>query len=193
MRSICVFCGSSPGFDPAYRAAAERLGAALAVRDITLVYGGGSVGLMGVVADAALAKGGRVTGVIPDSLAALEVEHRGLTELILTGSMHERKAIMADRADGFIAIPGGIGTLEELFEIWTWAQLGDHAKPVGLLNVAGFYDPLLRFLDHVVRQGFLKIEHRDLLQVESEVGPLLDKLADYVPPVLDKWIDDGER
>lgn len=193
MKRLCVFLGSSPGFDPQYRAAAAALGGAMAARGIDLVYGGGSVGLMGVLADAVLAGGGAVTGVIPRALAEREVEHRGLSELILTVSMHERKAIMADACEGFVAIPGGIGTFEELFEAWTWAQLGDHAKPVALLNVGGFFDPLLAFLDGVVAAGFLKPVHRDLLIVADDIDTLFDRLAAHVPPQLDKWITDAER
>ncbi|WP_016746323.1 TIGR00730 family Rossman fold protein, partial [Rhizorhabdus wittichii] len=160
LRALCVFCGSSPGVDPVHGVAARALGAALAEAGIDLVYGGGRVGLMGMVADSVLAAGGRVTGVIPKALADLEVAHLGLTELHVVGSMHERKAMMADRSDGFIALSGGIGTFEELFEIWTWGQLGDHAKPVALLNVAGFYDKLAGFLDDVVTAGFLRPAHR---------------------------------
>jgi len=193
MKRLCVYLGSSPGFDPLYRAAAADLGRTMAARGIDLVYGGGSVGLMGVIADAVLAAGGAVTGVIPRALAEREVEHRGLTELVLTTSMHERKAVMADRADAFVAIPGGIGTFEELFEAWTWAQLGDHAKPVALLNVAGFFDPLLAFLDNVVAAGFLKQVHRDLLIVADDIDGLFERLAAYRAPRIAKWITDAER
>jgi uncharacterized protein (TIGR00730 family) len=193
VKSLCVFCGSSPGFDPVFREAAAALGSAMAERGITLVYGGGSVGLMGVLADAVLAGGGRVTGVIPQALADREVAHLGLSELVVTGSMHERKAVMADRADAFVALPGGIGTFEELFEIWTWAQLGDHAKPVALLDIAGFFGGLLGFLDGVVEAGFLRRQHRDLLIVPAGIDDLFDRLAAYTAPSLDKWIKDDER
>lgn len=193
MKSLCVFCGSSPGFDPVHGQAARALGAALGAAGIDLVYGGGRVGLMGMVADAALAAGAKVIGVIPHALAALEVEHRGLTELHLVGSMHERKAMMADRSDGFIALSGGIGTFEELFEIWTWGQLGDHRKPVALLNVGGFYDRLTAFIDDVVAAGFLREEHRAMLMVEREPEALVARMRAYRPPLLEKWIGRDQR
>jgi uncharacterized protein (TIGR00730 family) len=193
IKALCVFCGSSPGVDPAHGAAARALGGAIGAAGIELVYGGGRVGLMGMVADAAMAAGGRVTGVIPKALFDLEVGHRGLTELHIVGSMHERKAMMADRSDGFIALSGGIGTFEELFEIWTWAQLGDHAKPVALLNVAGFYDKLASFLDDVVAAGFLRAAHREMLMVDSDPEALVARMRDYAPPLVKKWIGDGER
>jgi uncharacterized protein (TIGR00730 family) len=193
IRSLCVFCGSSPGFDPAHGEAARALGAALAAAGIDLVYGGGKVGLMGMVADSVLAAGGRVTGVIPKALADLEVAHHGLTELHIVGSMHERKALMADRSDGFIALSGGIGTFEELFEIWTWAQLGDHAKPVALLNVAGFYDKLASFLDDVVTAGFLRDAHRSMLMVDADPAALVARMQDYTPPAVEKWIGREQR
>jgi uncharacterized protein (TIGR00730 family) len=193
IRSLCVFCGSSPGFDPVHGDAARALGTAIAATGIDLVYGGGHVGLMGIVADAAMARGGRAIGVIPKALFDLEVGHRGLTELHIVGSMHERKAMMADRSDGFIALSGGIGTFEELFEIWTWAQLGDHAKPVALLNIAGFYDKLASFLDDVVAAGFLRAAHREMLMVDSDPAALVARMRDYAPPVVKKWIGDGER
>lgn len=190
---LCVFCGSSSGTNPAYEAAAKGLGTALGRAGIGLVYGGASVGLMGAVADAALAAGGSVTGIIPKSLADKELAHRGLTDLRVVGSMHERKAMMADLSDGFIALPGGIGTFEELFEAWTWAQLGYHRKPCALLNAAGFYDSLTAFLDSVVAAGFVKPIHRDMLIVESEVDRLIAAIRAYEPPAVDKWIKRGEE
>jgi uncharacterized protein (TIGR00730 family) len=193
VKRLCVFCGSSPGFDPAHAAMARNLGAKLATEGIGLVYGGGSIGLMGIVADAALAGGGEVIGVMPQALVDRELAHGGCSAFHVTRSMHERKAIMADLSDGFIALSGGIGTFEELFEVWTWGQLGDHAKPVSLLNVYGFYDPLVTFLDSVVDRGFLKAEHRDMLIVASDPDALLTRLAQYRPPPLGKWIGDTER
>lgn len=181
------------GVSPVYRAAAAALGTALAERGIGLVYGGARVGLMGVVADAALAAGGEVTGVIPQALVDREIGHSGLSDLRLVGSMHERKALMASLADAFVALPGGIGTFEELFEMWTWTQLGSHAKPCGLLNVAGFYDRLLGFLDHVVGEGFLKPVHREMLLVGDEPGALLDALASARITSDVKWIGPDER
>ncbi len=193
IRALCVFCGSSPGVDPVHAAAARALGIALAEAGVDLVYGGGRVGLMGVVADSVLAAGGRATGVIPKALADLEVAHLGLTELHIVGSMHERKAMMADRSDGFIALSGGIGTFEELFEIWTWGQLGDHAKPVALLNVAGFYDKLAGFLDDVVTAGFLRPAHRAMLMVDDDPAALVRRMRDHRAPLVEKWIDRAER
>jgi uncharacterized protein (TIGR00730 family) len=193
MRNICVFCGSSPGFDPVHAATATALGATLAKAGIGLVYGGGGVGLMGIVADAALAAGGIVTGVIPQALFDMEVAHRGLSQLHVVRSMHERKALMADMADGFIALSGGIGTFEELFEIWTWGQLGDHAKPVALLNVAGFYDKLISFLDDVAAAGFFRAQHRAMLQVDDDPSRLIDAMRGWHPPALGKWIAPSER
>ncbi len=192
MRRICVYCGSSPGARPGYRQAAEELGRVLAGRGIGLVYGGGNVGLMGAVADAALAAGGQVTGVIPRALEAREVAHTGLDDLRVVGSMHERKALMADLADAFVALPGGVGTLEELVEVMTWTQLGVHAKPCGLLDVEGFYDHLLAFLDHAVQERFLRAEHRALLVHAGSAPELLDAFAAWEPPGLDKWIDRGQ-
>jgi len=186
---ICVFSGSSHGYAPEYRAAAKALGELLARNAIELVYGGAAVGLMGAVADAVLEKGGLVTGVIPQALVDREVAHTGLTRLHVVSSMHERKSLMASLADGFIALPGGIGTLEELFEVWTWAQLGTHARPCALLNVLGFYDRLLEFLDRVVEQGFLKPVHREMLLVEKEPAALLRVMARYRAPVETKWIE----
>lgn len=168
IRSVCVYCGSQKGISPAFSGAAAALGAALARDGLTLVYGGGSVGLMGVLADAAITAGGRVVGVIPRLLMERELAHRGLAELVVTESMQERKARMAGLSDAFIALPGGIGTLDELFEMWTWAQLGLHDKPCALINTAGYYDPLIAFLDGAVREGFLRPEARSRLQVFAE-------------------------
>ena len=193
MQRICVFCGSSPGFDPRFMTAASAFGTSLARRGIGLVYGGASVGLMGAVADAVLQAGGDVIGVIPQALVAKEVAHYGLDDLRVVGSMHERKALMAELADGFVALPGGIGTFEELFEVWTWAQLGDIAKPCALYNVAGFYDGLTAFLDNVVTQGFMKALHRDMLIVADEAEASLDRLAAYTAPAQTKWIQASER
>lgn len=192
MQSVCVYCGSSPGARPEYLAAARSLGQLLAESGRTLVYGGGCVGLMGAVADAALAAGGRVIGVIPQSLMDKEVGHRGLTELRIVGSMHERKAMMADLADGFLTLPGGIGTLEEFFEIWTWGQLGLHAKPYGLLNVAGFFGPLLAFLDRLVSERFVKPEHRRMVLVDEDVPSLLARMSAHRAEPLAKWLEANE-
>ena len=156
---------------------------------MTLVYGGGHVGLMGAAADAALAAGGRVVGVIPADIADKEAEHTGLSELLVVDSMHERKMAMLKRSDGMIALPGGLGTMEELFEVWTWNQLGFHRKPVGLLNVAGYYDHLLQFLDHMAAERFVKPVHRNLLLVDEDYTALLDRMLEYQPPVADKWLD----
>ncbi|MCB1755562.1 MAG: TIGR00730 family Rossman fold protein [Gammaproteobacteria bacterium] len=192
MRSICVYCGSSPGRREEYAVAARALGSALAQRGLRLVYGGASVGLMGVVADAVMAAGGEVVGLIPDALMRKEVAHHSLTELIVTRSMHERKTRMAELSDGFIALPGGIGTFEELFEIWTWLQLGFHRKPCGILNVQGYYDGLLNFLDHARDEGLLAPRVRDLLQVENDPQALLDSFAQWQAPDFDRWIGRGE-
>jgi uncharacterized protein (TIGR00730 family) len=189
VRRVCVFCGSSLGSRPAYADAARGLGEALARRRIGLVYGGGSIGLMGVVADAALAAGGEVVGVIPASLERRELAHGGLTQLHVVGSMHERKARMAELADGFVALPGGMGTLEELAEVLTWAQLGLHRKPCALLDAGGYFRPLIAFLDHAVAEGFVRSEHRAMLLVEEDAEALLDRLARYRPPAVEKWID----
>lgn len=180
--ALCVYCGSSAGRDPTHAAAARALGREMAERGIRLVYGGGHVGLMGIVADAALEAGGRVTGVIPQALMDSEVGHDRLTELRVVQDMHERKAQMAAQADGFIALPGGIGTLEELFEVWTWLQLGYHEKPVALLNVLGFYDQLLAFLDTQTDAGFLRNEHRALLLADIDPARLLDRVAQFAMP-----------
>lgn len=185
---VCVYCGANRGRDPAYAAAAQAMGRALARRGIGLVTGGGRVGLMGVVADAALEAGGTVTGIIPEALMKKELAHQGLTDLVVTGSMHERKSRMAELADGFVALPGGLGTYEELFEIWTWAQLGWHRKPCGLLNAAGFYDKLVAFVDGATDAAFLKPEHRAMLVVESDPDRLIDRFEAYVAPTVAKWI-----
>lgn len=190
MRRVCVFCGSSPGKSPVYLEAARATGRALARRGIGLVYGGGSVGLMGAVADATLEAGGEAVGVIPRALELRELAHGRLTTLHVVGSMHERKAKMAELADGFVALPGGMGTLEELAEILTWAQLGLHARPVGLLDVDGYYEPLIRFFDRAVSEGFIRAEHRRLLLVGADPSSLLDRFATWEPPPVERWIDD---
>lgn len=189
MRSVCVFLGSNPGGSPAYVQAAKNLGAELARRGLTTVYGGSNVGCMGALADAALQAGGRVIGIIPEALKKKEVAHLGLTELRVVASMHERKALMAELSDAFIALPGGLGTLEELCEILTWAQLGFHKKPCGALNVDGYYDGLMAFLDHSVGQGFMRSEHRGMLLAAATPDALLERFAGYVAPVVGKWID----
>ena len=194
MTSVCVFCGSAAGTNPLYAEAARELGRELAARKLALVYGGGRVGLMGQVASATLAAGGEVLGVIPHSLAKREVAQEDCTELIVVDTMHERKALMADRSDAFVALPGGYGTCDELFEIVTWAQLGIHRKPVALLNVNGFFTPLLAWLDHVMSEGLLKPKHRELLLVADTVPALFEALANWTPPPdLTKWAEAGER
>jgi len=193
LRTVTVFCGSNPGTDPAFAAAASRVGTLLAERGIGIVYGGGAVGLMGIVADAALAAGGEVVGVIPQHLWDKEVGHRGLSELLVVGSMHERKMAMADRGDAFVALPGGVGTFEELFEAVTWTQLGIHDKPVGLLDVSGFYRPLLSFLDDTVDAGFVRPDHRALVLSATDPEELLTRLAAWTPPSTPKWLDADER
>lgn len=192
MKSICVFCGSSTGKDPAYANAATTLGGALAARDITLVYGGGHVGLMGTLADAALEAGGKVIGVMTEALIEREISHKSLTKLHIVDSMHERKALMAKLSEGFIALPGGNGTLEEFFEVLTWAQLGEHQKPCGLLNVAGFYDPLLTVFDHMTATGFVRERHRELVLVETVPQALIEAFARYQPSTTPKWISKSE-
>jgi len=191
--NICVFCGSSFGRNGAYKGAAEALGAELARREIGLVYGGASVGLMGALANAALAEGGEVIGVIPEALAALEIAHADLAELRVVSSMHERKAQMADLSNAFIALPGGIGTLEETFEVWTWSQLGLHSKPIGLLNVDGFYDGLNAFLDHLVDDAFVKASHRGILLSERDPSMLIENLISAELPRDHKWVNHLER
>ena len=193
MKRICVFCGSSSGIRPGYRAAAVELGRTLAARGIGLVYGGARVGLMGAVADAVLGARGQVIGVIPEALVAKEVAHNGLTELRVVASMHERKAVMADLSDGFIAIPGGWGTLEEFFEVLTWGQLGLHQKPCGLLNVEHYFDGLLSFADRMIEEGFVRGENGAMISVSSDPSVLIDKLVAYTPPrTVEKWIDRTE-
>lgn len=191
LKSVCVFCGASPGARPIYREAAENLGRSLAERGLTLIYGGGAVGLMGVVADAALAAGGEVIGIIPQSLERAEIGHKGLTRLEVVDGMHARKARMAELADAFIALPGGLGTLEELFEVWTWGQLGYHAKPLGLLEVDGFYARLTDFLDHLVAERFVREQHRDILQVSESAAELLTLMDSWKPTAAPKWVDRG--
>jgi uncharacterized protein (TIGR00730 family) len=191
MDRIGVFCGSSPGLRPAYADAARALGRTLAERRLGLVYGGSAIGLMGLLADAVLDGGGEVIGVIPQALLDREIGHRGLTELHVVASMHERKAKMAELADAFVALPGGMGTLEELTEVLTWAQLGLHAKPCGLLDVGGYFAPLVAFFDHAVEEGFLRREHRAMLVVEREANALLERFAEYRAPRVTKWIDRG--
>ncbi|HZB75335.1 MAG TPA: TIGR00730 family Rossman fold protein [Solirubrobacteraceae bacterium] len=189
MRRLCVFSGSSPGGHPDYAAATAGLGRALAEAGIGVVYGGASVGLMGVVADAALAAGGEVVGVIPRALVDREIAHPGLSELHVVGSMHERKALMADLSDGFVALPGGTGTLDELFEVFTRGQLGLHAKPLGLLDVRGYYAQLVAFLDHAVQERFVAAEHRDMLVLEDDAAALLEAFRRWRAPVRSKWLD----
>lgn len=191
MKRICVFCGSSLGKSPAYEAAARKLGQVLAKRGLGLVYGGAKVGLMGEVAESVLAVNGEVIGVIPRPLANKELAHRGLSDLRVVDSMHERKALMAELSDGFIALPGGMGTLEEFFEITTWAQLGVHSKPCGLLNIAHYYDRLIEFLDQAMQECFIEPAHRTLMKVASDADSLLDQFENHrpAPALVDKWLD----
>lgn len=189
MKRVCVFCGSSTGTKPEYVEAAETLGRMLAERGLGLVYGGGNIGLMGAMATAALKAGAEVIGVIPEALLKFEVGHLDITKLHVVGSMHERKALMAELSDAFIALPGGIGTMEELFEVWTWGQLGLHPKPLGFLDVAGFYDHLHAFLDHMTAEGFLRERHRAMVAVEQDPACLLDSFALYTPPSVVKVIE----
>jgi len=191
MRRICVFCGSSPGGHPEYAAVTTELARALAGAGLGVVYGGASVGLMGVLADATLAAGGEVAGVIPQSLVDREIAHPGLTELHVVGSMHERKALMAELSDGFIALPGGTGTLDELFEVYTWTQLGLQAKPLGLLDARGYFAQLAGFLDHAVAERFVTPEHRGMLVVEERPAAMLDAFRRWRAPARGKWIDRG--
>jgi uncharacterized protein (TIGR00730 family) len=183
---VCVFCGSSPGKGTSYRDAAREVGAVFADRGVELVYGGASVGTMGVLADAVLDKDGTVHGVIPQGLVDREVAHDGLTSLKVVADLHERKAEMSRLADAYLALPGGAGTLEELFEVWTWAQLGLHTKPIGLLDVDGFYQPMLRFLENMSAEGFLADDFREMLIVTADVAEALDRFTDYQPPRT-KW------
>ena len=189
MQAVCVFCGSNPGRRPEYLAGAASLARLLAGQGIRIVYGGAHVGTMGALADAGLAAGAEVVGVIPQHLVAAEVAHPGLSRLHVVGSMHERKALMAQLSDAFIALPGGLGTLEEVAEIITWSQLGLHAKPAGLLNLLGYYDNLLRFLDHAAAERFLRPEHRRLIMAEPEPSALLAALASWRPPHSHKWLN----
>ncbi|CAB3685748.1 TIGR00730 family Rossman fold protein [Trinickia soli] len=187
MKSVCVYCGSSIGAQPFYAQAAQAFGRALVESGCSLVYGGGRVGLMGVIADEVLAAGGRVVGVIPELLVDKEVGHRGLTELHVVPDMHQRKRMMADLSDAFVALPGGAGTLEELFEVYTWAQLGYHQKAIGLYDIGGYYSPLVTMLEHTVREGFMQQAYLDILQIDSDAYSLIEKLRRYHPPGHDKW------
>ncbi len=193
LSSVSVFCGSSSGSNPEYRAAARKLGAMLAEQRITLVYGGGNVGLMGELADAALAGGGQVIGVIPHGLSIKELAHEGATKMHVVDTMHDRKALMADLSDASLALPGGLGTLEEIFEVITWGQLGIHQKPCGFLNVAGYYDQLIGFLDYAAGQQFIKPEHRATILVDDDHSRLLERMRAYEPPAIEKWIRKDER
>ncbi len=189
MKSVCVYCGSAIGAQPVYAEAAEELGEELVRRELKLVYGGAGVGLMGKVADTVIAGNGKVTGVMPRNLFRNEVPHNDLPDMIHVDSMHERKALMADMADCYIAMPGGLGTIEELFEILTWSQLKIHQKPCGILNVSGYYDGLLEFMDHCVDQKFIRTQHRDMLIVESDPAALLDRCEKFQPVDVQKWVD----
>jgi uncharacterized protein (TIGR00730 family) len=193
MRRICVFCGSSPGSRPEYGDAAEEIGNELVRRNIGLVYGGGNVGLMGRVADAVLKAGGEAQGVIPEPLMAREIGHKGLTKLHVVRSMHERKALMADLSNAFVALPGGFGTLEEFCEVLTWSQLGLHAKPCGILNVLGYYSPLLAMFDHAVEERFLKPENRAFVLARESPADLLQALEEWRPVLVEKWLDRETR
>jgi hypothetical protein len=193
MKRICVFCGTNPGSRADYGAAARQLGRVLAEQGIELVYGGASVGIMGELADSVQEHGGHVTGIIPQQLVEKEAAHTGIPNLIVVASMHQRKSQMADMSDGFIALPGGIGTLEGFLEILTWGQLGIHAKPAGILNVAGYFDGLTGFLDHAVREGFLTQEHRDHVMVDSDANRLLERMRTYTPPEGEKLMGRTHR
>jgi uncharacterized protein (TIGR00730 family) len=193
VKRLCVFCGANSGHDPRYGEAAAALGRGIAQAGLGLVYGGASIGLMGAVADAALAEGGEVIGVIPQTLVAREVAHHGLSDLRVVTSMHERKALMADLSDGFIALPGGVGTLEELFEVWTWSHLGLHRKPCGLLDVAGFYSGLGRFIDHVQQEGFLRDGVRNMLLMAEDPTQMITAMRAYVAPETVALINSRER
>ena len=193
LSSVAVYCGSNSGSSPAFAEAAAALGHELAARDVTLVYGGGRVGLMGAVADAVLAGGGRAHGVITRGLQEKEVAHTGLTDLRVVATMHERKAAMADAAAGFVMLPGGYGTLDEFFEALTWAQLGIHAKPCGILDVGGYFGALLAFIDDAVEAGFVHPAHRDMVLVDDDPGLLLDRMAAWAPVAVNKWLDRSDR
>jgi uncharacterized protein (TIGR00730 family) len=192
IRNICIYCGSSPGRKASYVNAARELAAIIVEHNIGLVYGGAHIGVMGAIADEVLRLGGQAVGVIPKALMHKEVVHEHLTELYVTHSMHERKTRMAELADGFIALPGGIGTLEELFEIWTWAQLGFHQKPCGLLNVEGYFDGLINFLDYSVQEEFIRLSHRNLLLIEAEPLKLIELVLNFEPPSVTQWIHNTE-
>jgi hypothetical protein len=191
IKRLCVFCGSSAGTDASYAAAAGQLGTAMVARNVGLVYGGGGIGLMGLVADAVLAAEGDVIGVIPRALKVRELAHPSVGDMRVFETMHERKALMAELSDAFIALPGGIGTMEEFFEVWTWGQLGVHRKPCGLLNVAGYFDPLLTLIDHMVETGFLRPAHRAMVVVQQSPERLLERLAQYTPPDTNRWLDEA--
>lgn len=193
LQNLCVYCGSNPGRLSEYTTQARAFAHELVQRGLGLVYGGASIGIMGVVADAVMAEGGRAIGIIPEALMKKELAHRSLTELHVVKSMHERKTMMAEKADGFVALPGGVGTLEEFFETWTWAQLGLHQKPCGLLNIAGYYDKLAAFLDHTVEEAFMQLQHRSMLIIEDNPAVLLERYANYVAPTVSKWIGRAER
>ncbi len=193
LHRICVYCGSNNGSKIAYRKAAVQLAAAMVQEGITLVYGGGNVGLMGILADSVLAAGGTVIGVIPQALVDKEVAHRGVTDLRVVGSMHERKALMADLSDAVIALPGGLGTLEEFCEAATWTQLGFHDKPCGILNIEGYYDGLLAMLDHAVKENFVRAEHRRIIISETDPETLIKKLAEFKLPKIQKWIGKNQQ
>jgi len=188
MKRLCVYCGASPGQSPEYVAAAKLLGGALAAKGIGLVYGGASIGVMGALADAVTANGGEAIGVIPRDLLKKETPHSNLAALKVVDSMHERKAMMVKLSDGFMALPGGLGTLEELFEVWTWAQLGFHRKPCALLNVRSYFEPLIAFLDSAVEEGFIRENHRSMLIVGSDPTELISLLESYQPPEVPKWL-----
>jgi uncharacterized protein (TIGR00730 family) len=192
MKSVCVFCGGNPGKNPAYLEAARGFGEQLARNGLALVYGGAQVGLMGAVADATLVHGGEVFGVIPEFIAAREIAHLGVTKLEVVSSMHERKAKMAERADAFVALPGGFGTLDEIFEILTWSQLGLHRKPCAVLNIAGYFDGLLTFLDHAADEQLLRPEYRAMLLVESDPARLVERLRTHQPPAVEVWLKPGQ-
>jgi uncharacterized protein (TIGR00730 family) len=192
MKRICVFCGSNNRANPVYLESAERVGLFLAENNIELVFGGGRVGLMGKIADTVMHHGGKVIGIIPESLAIKEVAHQGLSELIIVDTMHERKAQMADHSDGFIALPGGFGTFEELCEIITWAQLGIHHKPCGFLNINNYYDPLIKLFDQATAEGFVHPEHRTLVLIEETIEQMFEKMKNYQPPNIEKWLDKKE-
>ena len=187
--TVCVFCAANPGADSVYARQAAAMGRFLAESGRRLVYGGGRTGLMGALAEGALAAGGEVIGIMPKHLVDREVAHTGLTELRVVSSMHERKSLLAELSDGFLAMPGGLGTMEELFEIWTWGQLGLHRKPYGLLEVNGFFAPLLTFLDHAVTEGFIRPEYRALLVVDADPDSLIQRMESMSPPVLPRWVD----